>query len=80
MGDAVVGERLDHGIASDNLSVVLGSRVAIVSRHDVGGENGTKLREAVDELIGDFIRPLLGVAAFLFVVFQTDGDLLTDEP
>ncbi len=53
MGDAVVGDGLDDGVAGDDFSVAHSRRVALVGSLYVGGENLSESWEFHDGFGGD---------------------------
>ena len=67
MGDAVVGHGVDHGVAEDDLTVVVGGGVVVEHGFHVGIEQAFHFGQAVDEHQGEvgstlWRQPLVGVA------------------
>ena len=54
MGDAVVAQRLDDGVATDDFAIRFGRGVAVVGRFHVGGQYAPQGRQPSDELSGQF--------------------------
>ena len=52
MGDAVIAQRLDDRVATDNFAVRFGCRVAVVGRFHIGSQHFAQGRQAADELSG----------------------------
>lgn len=67
VGDAVVGYGVDHGVAEDDLTIVVGGGVVVEHCFHVGIEQAFHFGQAVDELQGEvggtlWRQPLVGVA------------------
>ena len=53
MGNPVAGKCLDDRIATDNLTIRIGSRVAVVGCFDIGGQYLAQFWQPSDELAGN---------------------------
>ena len=52
MGDAIVGHRVDHGVAEDNLAIVRCSRIVVEHGLHISIEHSLDLRQCIDKLKG----------------------------
>ena len=65
VGEAVVGECLDDGVAGNDLAVVVDSRVSVVGCFDVGCQRVANLRQLVEGVGGKVSCPFLQLCALL---------------
>ena len=82
VGNAIARDSLDDGIATDDFSERLGSRVTVVGGFDVGGKDAPQLRQPPDELGSHLLRSFrktTGFHWFASLKAETSQDLLREK-